>query len=291
MKKVNWAKESFAVFILSHGRPHNVKTYDTLKRFHYSGAIYILIDNEDPTAGEYYEQFGDQVIMFDKAAIAQTFDEYDNFNLPRKSVVYARNACFPIAQDLGLKYFLELDDDYRHFEYRHSPDLNLAYRMVQHLDPLFKAMLDFYKSTSALTISFAQTGDIIGGNRSHSLKKLFLKRKAMNSFFCSVDRPFTFTGRINEDVNTYCALGHRGELIFQVYNAFVQQTSTQQSAGGMSDLYQNTGTYLKTFYTVMANPSFVKVSAMPSEITRFHHRITWPHAVPVIINEKWRKIS
>ena len=38
-------------------------------------------------------------------------------------------------------------------------------------------------------------------------------RKAMNSFICSVDRPFQFVGRINEDVNTYVLLGSRGVFL------------------------------------------------------------------------------
>ena len=38
--------EDFAVFILTHGRADNVKTYKTLKRFGYTGKIYIIIDNE-----------------------------------------------------------------------------------------------------------------------------------------------------------------------------------------------------------------------------------------------------
>ena len=40
-------KEDFTVFILTHGRPNNVKTYKTLKRFGYTGKIHIVIDNED----------------------------------------------------------------------------------------------------------------------------------------------------------------------------------------------------------------------------------------------------
>jgi len=290
MRKINWQKEQFAAIILSHGRPDNIKTLTMLQQFHYTGPIYILIDNEDETAPRYKELYGEQVIVFDKAAIAATFDEGDNFNLPRKSVVYARNACFKVAQQLGLKYFLQLDDDYNHFEYRFSPDLLPQYRMAKNLDPLFKVVLDFYKSIPALTIAFAQTGDLIGGDNGKELKKIYLKRKAMNTFFCSVDRPLVFTGRINEDVNTYCSLGHRGQLIFQMYNAIVQQTTSQQSSGGMSELYLNTGTYLKSFYTVMANPSFVQVGALPSDHPRFHHRIRWDHAVPVIISEKWRKV-
>ena len=49
--------KNFAVFILTHGRPNNVKTYKTLKRFGYTGKIYIIIDNEDTSADDYYKNF------------------------------------------------------------------------------------------------------------------------------------------------------------------------------------------------------------------------------------------
>jgi len=88
------------------GRPRNVVTYHTLMRQGYTGPVYIIVDNEDKTLGEYRKVYGDKVIVFDKAATAKTFDEGDNFN-DRRAVIYARNASFQIARDLGLTYFLQ----------------------------------------------------------------------------------------------------------------------------------------------------------------------------------------
>jgi hypothetical protein len=72
--------DNFCAFILSHGRPNNVKTYKTLLRSGYTGKIFIVIDTEDKTADEYYKNFGDKVIMFDKYEMSKEFDEVDNFN-------------------------------------------------------------------------------------------------------------------------------------------------------------------------------------------------------------------
>jgi hypothetical protein len=281
--------DKFACFILTHGRPDNVKTFNTLRKQGYTGDIYLIVDNEDSTLKAYQKQYGDKVIVFDKAAIAQTLDECDNFNIGRKSVVYARNACFDIARELGIRYFLQLDDDYNHFEYRFTPDLKPSYYHAENLDRLFTIVLDYYKSIPALTIALAQGGDMIGGAESTSIKTLNLKRKAMNTFFCSIDRPFQFVGRINEDVNTYVALGNRGNLIFTIYNASIVQTPTQSQSGGMSDIYHDTGTYIKSFYTVMNSPSCVIVYEMGDTVRRMHHRINWKAAVPVIISERHRK--
>lgn len=62
----------FCVFILSHGRPNNVRTLKTLQKSNYTGDWYIVIDNEDKTAAEYYKRFGkDKIIMFDKLAVSE----------------------------------------------------------------------------------------------------------------------------------------------------------------------------------------------------------------------------
>ncbi len=280
--------KDFAVFILTHGRPDKVRTYNTLIKQGYTGPIYIVIDNEDETASEYQRRFKDKVIVFDKADIARRFDTGDNFP-DRRSVFFARNACFEIARDLGIKYFLQLDDDYTGFYYKFTADLKYREcRVKNNLDQLFKIMLDYYKKIDALTIAFAQNGDFIGGKNSYVASKIWLKRKAMNTFFCSTDRPFEFVGRVNEDVNTYTSLGHRGGLMFTIFNADIIQESTQASSGGMTELYLNEGTYIKSFYTVMYAPSCTKISVMGYRQKRIHHRIYWDNAVPCIIDEKYR---
>jgi len=110
-----------------------------------------------------------------------------------------------------------------------------------------------------------------------------MKRKAMNSFFCRTDRPFEFSGRINEDVNAYVGLARTGALFATVGQAHLNQLVTQGSEGGMSDIYRDGGTFVKSFYTVLANPSCVRVGLMGSVHPRLHHSIDWKCAVPQIV--------
>ena len=111
----------------------------------------------------------------------------------------------------------------------------------------------------------------------------------MNSFFCSTDKPFKFVGRINEDVNTYTTLGQQGKLIMTVTSISVTQTQTQKNKGGMTDVYIDGGTYLKSFYTVIFSPSCVKIAMMGDKHMRIHHNVVWEHCTPMILNERWRK--
>ena len=104
-------RNDFVAFILSHGRADRVTTYDLLRKCGYTGDIRIVVDNEDETISQYIDKFGDEVVVFNKPFVANTLDPCDNFD-NRKTIVYARNACFDLAKELGYTYFIELDDDY-----------------------------------------------------------------------------------------------------------------------------------------------------------------------------------
>lgn len=278
---------TFAAFILSHGRAGNIKTIKSLKRGGYTGDVYIIIDNEDNTAEEYRRLYGDKVIMFDKLAMSKRFDTADT-SQDRRAIVYARNACFDIAQDLGIDYFLQLDDDYTSFVYRYLEDGKLKARNCRQLDRLFSAMVDWLEDTGAYTVALAQSGDFIGGAKGRRFHEKVL-RKAMNTFFCKTDRRFTFLGRVNEDVNTYTRLGSTGGLFLSITDASINQGITQVNKGGMSEMYLDSGTYVKSFYTVLFMPSCVKVGQMGTKHQRLHHVIEWRNCVPCILHEKHKR--
>lgn len=252
--------DDFAVFILSHGRANNIKTIQALEKGNYTGKYYIVIDNEDSTSNEYIKKYANKVIIFDKLNISKTFDTADNFK-DRKTIVYARNACFDIAKKLGIKYFLELDDDYTVFEYRKVINNTLAHINCLQLDRLFKLMIDFLEKTNALTVAIAQGGDFLGGENS-TIYREKLTRKAMNTFFCKTENKFDFVGRINEDVNTYTMLANKGKLLFTIADANIQQLQTQSNSGGMTDTYLDSGTYVKSFYSVIFSPQAVRIGKM-----------------------------
>lgn len=276
------APQDFVAFILTHGRPDRVKTLHTLRLCGYTGRIVLVVDDEDKTLDAYRANFGADVHVFSKAAVAAVIDEADNFT-DRRAIVYARNACFAIARELGFRYFVQLDDDYTNFRHRrdeHGRQLHTP-RKVRNLDSVFSALLDLYKSIPALAIAMAQTGDLPMGATRNPQRVYHFRRKAMNSFFCSTERPFQFSGRINEDVNTYASLGSRGGLFFTVPAVELQQMQTQINLGGMTDLYRAGGTYVKSFYSVLFHPSSVRVAR--GAMKRLHHQVRWRFTVPVIL--------
>ena len=91
----------FVVFILTHGRAYNMHTYRALKNSGYTGDIIFVVDNEDSMVKDYQELYGiENVYVFDKLKKSKEVDPMD-LSEDRRAILYARCACFDIAEELG----------------------------------------------------------------------------------------------------------------------------------------------------------------------------------------------
>lgn len=280
-------ERKLAAFILTHGRPDKVHTYNLLQRINFQGDIHILIDNEDTTAAEYIKKFGkNRVHIFDKLAESKQFDTAD-LSEDRRAIVYARNASQRIAKQLGYQYIWQLDDDYSAISWRKAVGTTLKSRIIKDINGLLDATMNWMETSGAKTVAFAQGGDSMGALDSTRWREEVL-RKAMNSFIINLDNPIKFVGRLNEDVNAYTLGGSRGDLYFTLMKVQITQPTTQQNKGGMTDVYLSSGTWVKSFYTVMMCPSAVKVRRM-GKYTRYHHKIYGNNVYPKILSHVWQK--
>lgn len=282
-------REDFAVLILSHGRPDKMKVLTALDKVGYTGKYYIIIDDEDKTADAYYSLYGDKVIMFEKSKLDGAFDIMDNFE-GRSVPVFARNVLYSIAKDLGLKYFLELEDDTMNFVHRYVEDGKLKALQCKNFDAIVEAVIDWLENTDIDVVAFFQAGDLLGG-WDRKLWRERIIRKAMQTFFFKVDNPIEFVGRFNDDVNMYIQQGKIGKTILSIRDVVLITAETQQFSGGITEMYQRYGTYVKSFYSVMLRPDCVKIHGMCgfNGNNRIHHRIDWETAVPKIISSDFRK--
>lgn len=285
--------KNFAVFILTHGRASKQDTYRTILKAGYTGKVYFIVDNEDNQQEEYKKLYGSKVIIFDKKAASEITDAGDNFK-KRNSVIYARNANIEIAKNLGLDYFWQLDDDYGSWRWRIDNNKNFltAGVNVKNLDAILDAMIDFMEESQVDCVALAQGGDYIGGPGSRVFKLheqgKFI-RKVMNSFLFSTKKPMKFIGRMNDDVNTYVINGKHGRVVLTLPRIMLNQAQTQANSGGLTEMYLELGTYVKSFYTVMMAPYCTKIKEMGVTNKRLHHAINWNQAVPKIISERFKK--
>jgi hypothetical protein len=279
--------KDFAVFIMVHGRPDKNLTYDTLKKCGYTGKVYFVGDNTDSEINGYKKLYGEDLLIFDKKEVAKRYDSGDNSG-DLRSTMFAANTIFDLAEQRGIEYFYIMCDDYYEFDYMFKDEIK-GMKLCKNIDKVFDLTVNFFKTTKALSIAFAQTGDFIGGIDNGKGVYRFSKRKAMNSFLCSTNRRFDFVGRMNEDVTTYVNLGQRGELFLTIPVFAVNQKDTQQVKKGLTEMYVDNGTYIKSMFSVIYNPSCVKASMMNANHKRIHHSIKWINTTPMIIDEKYKK--
>lgn len=267
--------DRFAVFILTHGRADNVVTFPMLRKHGYFGRVFFVVDNEDADLDRYVENFGrERVLAFDKKAYAERADVGNNFD-DRRVVVHARNAAFDLAVSIGVTHFVALDDDYLAFKFRYLD----GHRLIRDLDRVFATLLEFFEATPTKAIAISQGGDHIGG-----FSGVRLSRKCMNLWLCSTARRFPFLGWINEDVTTTIRRAELGDLFFTYTGLQLDQTQTQKQKGGLSTVYLERGTYVKSFSSVVYSPSSVSVSMLRGQkLRRIHHAVAWRYAVPKIV--------
>ena len=280
----------YAVFILTHGRPDKQITAKTLRKGKYTGKIYFVIDDQDETGEEYKKLYGDKVIVFDKKEWLKKTDTMDTEER-MDVVVYARNAVYEIAKNLGYRYFIVLDDDYKNFQHRWTEGEKLLTKEAVNLDKLFDVSFRFLVDTGMKCFGWCQGGDFIGGAESPRVKNRVV-RKIMNTYFLDTENPVTFKGTTNEDMVASLYHGQMGDVILSSIDMMIVQERTQKQAGGLTQAYLDYGTYTKSFYALMMNPSCVKIAEMgdpKSGHYRWHHRIAYLNSCPCIISERWRK--
>lgn len=285
-------RSDFCALILTHGRPDVITTVDALKRFGYTGPIYLVVDDEDATLPAYRAKFGDDMIVtFSKRDMQGEVDTGDNFP-KRNTVLFARNASFAIARRLGFRYFIQLDDDYFWFHYRFDGQGRYCTVDLTSLDWLFDKLCDYLAATPFLSLAISQGGDWIGGGDGKTV--IGSKRKAMNSFVCDTEKPFSFVARMNDDVSTYTSIQRHGGPFLTFLAPQLVQTVTQENAGGLTEMYREHGTYVKSFYSVMFVPSAMKIGTIESHgkgeaRKRIHHITNWNAVAAKIIRERHRK--
>ena len=278
-------RNDFAVIIPTHGRHDRVFTIDSLRKSGYTGNFYLLCDDEDKQLDKYKTKYGDKVMVFSKDDYKGKFDKMDNFG-NKACVVYARNAMWDIAKKIGLKYFAVADDDYTAFEYRITSEGGYYSKRIKNINDVFNIYTDFLITSKVDTVCFAQGGDFIGGKDNNKVANGFkVSRKMMNLYFFDVDKPIEFKGTINEDLTSSVTEGRTGRVILTSLMNSIVQRETQAQAGGLTEIYLELGTYVKSFYSVIAAPSCVKVALMGNNQARIHHQVTWKNAVPKIIRE------
>ena len=102
--------KSFAIFIMVHGRPDKMWTYNTLRKCGYTGKIFLVADNLDKTVEEYRKIYGNELLVFDKELASKEMDSGDN-SRDLRSTLFSANKIFDLAKENDIKHFYIMCDD------------------------------------------------------------------------------------------------------------------------------------------------------------------------------------
>lgn len=274
------------IYILSHNRPDNIPTVEALKKSNNTLPIFLVVGDDDPQL-EKYKKIHDNLIIFNKTSI--DIDSMSNFN-EMGAPLFARKYIEDHAKQNNIENYVMLDDDYNIFGLRYTTgDKTLHQKRIQNITEVFNFFFQIQNSMKKnIQLSFGQNGDYIGGADSRLYKKGVLY-KCMNVFICHKDYPIPFQGIFNDDLNGGLNLVKKGIIPITIKGFTINQEQTQLFEGGLTHAYRKYGTYVKSFYSIMLCPTAVKIQVMGSVNYRLHHQVQTEHAIPKIIQEKYKK--
>ena len=244
----------FAIYILTNGRPNHQHTLDFLRKS-FKGDVFLCCDNEDKTLEEYQKNYGEQVVVFNKNEWVSKSDPMDNFR-SKNSVLYARNAVFQLAKDMGYEYFAMADDDITRLDFRYEEDGRLVGKKIEDFDKVVSSVLEAMDDTGTDYFSFGTDKIYIGGAANSQYQRKIID-KVYNFIFCRTDQEHFYKGIMNEDEIHNILSMSVGKLVKSSTAIQISMKPVgRDSVGGNAETYEENGyySYIRNFYPVIAFP-------------------------------------
>ena len=278
------------IYIISHGRPNNQKTYDLLRRCGYTGPIKVVVDNEDKTMLDYYKYLehdtNADVYVFNKQSAIDTTDT-GMLEPKRNFAVFARNAVEQDAIDTGYKYFWIFDDDLTSIRMRYVCNGSLKSLAIKYnLDKIFNLIEEYAESANIDTLSFGTANNYIGGKDS-AFAESSKHRMCYNAFLRKTESPVEWSLNMCEDRITSLKYSTLGQIWMQLLCIQIDTMPLGGKVdGGNSDVYRTLSELTQVFFPIMTFPNCNKI-----RIYKGHYTNTYvePYMCPKIISSTYRK--
>lgn len=253
-----WGRVERMIYIISHGRPHNQKTYNLLRHCGYTGYIKVVVDNEDKTIIEYYKELeadkNVEVGVFNKQEMIDCTDT-GLLEPMRNFAVFARNAVEQDALSNGYDLFWVFDDDLTSFRLRYADGDSLRSLKITHsLDKVFKLMEEFVLNTNIATLGFGTANNYMSGVKSIE-KESSKYRMCYNGYLRNSVYPVEWSLNMCEDRITSILQNKVGNIWMQL---LCLQIDTMPLGGivegGNSDVYRNMDKFHQVFFPVVTSP-------------------------------------
>ena len=263
-------RSDFAIFILTHGRPHNQDTLSALEKAGYTGNVYLVVDDLDETKDEYKSLYLN-VLVFNKMKYVES-SETGVSNPHIKFALFARNAIEDFARTMHLNYFAMVDDDLTKFRFRYEEDGKLRSLDVKDMDALLTSYIAFMESGNIATTSLASQFQFVGGVSSVPKPNSQKLRMCFNFYLRSVKHRVDWLSNICHDRITSIIHNRKGQMWFQI--PFVQYDMRELhgiNEGGNSDVYREITDFYRIFFSTLF---------LPDCNYAMHWRNGWVNKVP-----------
>lgn len=249
-------REDFAIFICTHGRPHEQHTYEMLKRCGYTGKIYLVLDNTDTLIQEYIDIYPlDSLIVFDKNYYINS-EKFDNGDSSEhyKCILYAKRAVEDIAKFMKLSYFAIADDDITNLVIRFPTD-KLETHKIQNLDKVLEAYLSIMTEKVA-GLGFGIVISYFKGIDTFNYKYLSKRSLPYQFVLRNASVPVVWTSWMYEDNITELQSSSLGNFWASIpyIMQYVKPIGSVKNNGGMSDIYKSLNMFILNFNIIKYCP-------------------------------------
>lgn len=188
--------------------------YTNVLRALWGGDCVILVyDSDHQDMADEAKSLGYRVEVFDWISTTSSMSGpgwTSNYAKTKRVVSPARYATYEIARRLGIRFFMQLDDDVTYIQIpkvvsghlpkcdkRITVSKNYPFAM-QYVKDIIESTFDFVEKSGCI-VAFVQTGELMSADAS----RFHFKPKVMNTFILDTENPVDCFGGINEDVNIY----------------------------------------------------------------------------------------
>lgn len=285
--------EYIDIFIPSYHRPHNNKT---AKYFIGNGypaeKIHVVCDSEADDIAEYETERdlqGYQLHIFDMDEARARYDYVHRPSKARRSAGQARNMFYDIAEELGITFYIVIDDDTSHFEYRPFVKYMRKAR-IEEVVKTFVMIKALMQKHHLGVFGLSQTGEMFGADYDTKL----LRWKVMNVTF--YDTRYIYRGERgvqDNDTSQFVNIYNEGYFTASLRSGIVlSQAPSATQSGGLTDLYQECKLLNKALVTVIQFPSAIVAEKQVMNGNRLHHHINARYLIPKVMrgrrnNIKW----
>lgn len=271
------------IYIMSKGRPHCI-TAHTLIDLDYKGEWFICCGNNDDRLEEYFENWGDKVLVYDWYTLAEQTNTLDNFSNEKinTGVPTAREGIRQISESRGDKRFWCFDDDLLAFYIKH-PITRRKLKMDGYMLEKYLNILTEFAHRCGLN----NCGFQIQQNGFPSATfQTFARTYVIHNFPTDKSKFVEWKGRTCDDVINILETFKYGfyQLSFGFMNFSTNLTLTEE--GGCTGIYKKIDEFRLSDYVLLIEPKWKLIPKKRSLMLSFEYS----KSTPKLISEKWKRV-